>query len=712
MQSIVHRYQERVAAGRFQEALAEVLPLSQQHPNDFNLKLLAAACHFELGQMREAAVLFGDCHALEPKEIQPLYYGGIAMRKLGMLNESVAAMNMVLKLDPTDFLAAGHRGLALLSLGRHDEARPDLRRFLVRMSERSENLLGKERAAVEEARNGLKAIGEDFPVPGPDEIAMILMLEQGREAELASSLARPATAWQGYFLGDALNCLGRPQEAVAALDQALRWNPLMLDVYRVRGDAYNRFDPSRGLEDYKRYLAEVDPNAGLVWCNLGVCLRNLKRYEEGVEALRRGLDLLGSNARPIHWENLGICQLNTKDFEGCVASMTVALAGDPGRRSPEVPYYRACAQDELGQVEKAIADFQLYLQSGGQVPYASQRLAELQATRKPAPEPKKGLLSKLFGGKKERPKQEKPSSFPSLPFWQDAVTLKLKASASQGRWQEIQSVLQSVHGETRGFYVIQLSEALKGRPGWIDEWLRQSPDSAVAWLFSGKNAIQWAWEGRGTDWGENVKEHQWQLFRERMQMAAEHSMAAQRLDPEDPNPLVQMITYNMGLSGPLNDAWRFFEEAVARCPGHRGAYRSMMYRLAPKWGGSREALLDFQEDTLRGLPDGSPLLAVHTWVLAEIMIGDREQKMLTSEAVGRLVELYQRGPASPRYVESLFTVWDSNHWAWALWWAEQFALANREFKRLGDRVTEWPWTYLGPADQIYQHARWGCASRS
>lgn len=703
LQTIIQNHLQRVQAGQWQEALADLGPALSQYPNNFNLMSLAASCHFELGQMREAAVLFGECHGLEPKETNPLYYGGVAMRKLGMLNECVGAMNMVLKLDPTDFLASGHRGLALLSLGRGEEARPDLRRFLVRMSERSTHLQGKEGVAVVEAVNALKAVGESFPVPGPEEIPLLQMLETNQFDELLRRLARPSSAWHHYFRGDALNCLGKPQEAVVELDQCLKLDPLMLDAYRIRGDAYGRFDPARGIEDYRRYLAEVDPAAGVVWCNLGGSYRNLKRYAEGVEATRRGLDLLGETASGHYWENLGICQLNTKDYQGCVASMTVALRAG----SPLVLYFRACAYDELGQAEQSIEDFEAYLANGGDQAYAHKRLGELKAARPKtaAPEKKGGLFSKLFGKKEEKAPPGRPV-FQPMGFWQEPVTVQLKSLADRGSWREIAGLLERHQGELRGFYNVQLSEAIQGRPPWIDTWLKESPNSVAAWSFSGRNAIEWAWEGRGTNWAEEVKEEQWRLFHERLELAQRSLIRAHELDPSDPNPLVDLITLNMAQSQPIEEAFKLFRHAVSRCPGHRGAHRAMMYRLSRKWGGSVEMLTDFRTMVLEQLPEGSTLFALHPWVLAEQLIGEREKLGMADHAKELLVQCYERSLGSPKYQDNVFMVWDMNYFAWAFWWAQNHRYAARVFDRLGDRLSAWPWVNLGEPWHVFQNARY------
>lgn len=705
LQTIIDKHVQRVQAGQWQEALSDLGPALSNYPNNFSLMMLAASCHFELGQMREAAVLFGECHGLEPRQTNPLYYGGVAMRKLGMLNECVAAMNMCLKLDPSDFLASGHRGLALLSLGRNDEARPDLRRFLVRMSERSGHLQGKEGEAVVEAVNALKAIGENFPVPGPEELPLLQMLETNQLDQLLQRLARPTSAWHHYFRGDALNSSGKSQEAVVELDQALKLNPLMLDAYRIRGDAYSRFDPARGIEDYKCYLAEADPDAGVVWCNMGGSLRNLKRYPEGVEATKRGLQLLGETASGLYWENLGVCQINTKDFQGCVASMTVALRAG----SPQVLYYRACAYDELGQVEQSIEDFEAYLAAGGNQPWAHKRLEQLKAAlpKPAAPEKKAGFFSKLFGGKKE----EKPSGRPTfqpLEFWQEPVTVKLKAMADKGRWQDIATILEGHQGELRGFYNVQLSEAISGRPAWLETWLKESPNSAAAWNFSGRNAIEWAWEGRGTDWAENVKEEQWKLFHERLELAGSSLMRSHELDPADPNPLVDMITLNMAHSQPIEEAFKLFQHALDRCPDHRGAHRAMMYRLSPKWGGSFEQLTKFRDLVIADLPEGSKMFAIHPWVLAEQLIGEREKRAMSDSARELLVQCYERSLGSSHYKENVFMVWDMNYFAWAFWWAKNYPMAVKVFDRLGDRLSAWPWVNLGEPWNVFQNVRYDC----
>ena len=105
-----------------------------------------------------------------------------------------------------------------------------------------------------------------------------------------------AAAWRGRAEFEAR--LGRPERAIADLDEALRLDPRYSAAYLARGEAYSRARRhGRALQDYAAYLA-ANPDDAYAHFRRGVSLSRLKRDEEAVaefgEAIRLDMRLLSA----------------------------------------------------------------------------------------------------------------------------------------------------------------------------------------------------------------------------------------------------------------------------------------------------------------------------------------------------------------------------------------------------------------------------------
>jgi tetratricopeptide (TPR) repeat protein len=147
-------------------------------------------------------------------------------------------------------------------------------------------------------------------------------------------------------LGSVLSKLGRQDEAVARLEQALRLDPRSADALNNLGVVYRALGkPALAISLYERALA-LEERAATHY-NLGSALVAQGQVERGARHLERALEL-----DPFHAEaanNLGVAYVELGRLEEGVAAYERALALAPGYG--EAACNRALAFEKLGRGE-------------------------------------------------------------------------------------------------------------------------------------------------------------------------------------------------------------------------------------------------------------------------------------------------------------------------------------------------------------------------
>jgi tetratricopeptide (TPR) repeat protein len=110
-------------------------------------------------------------------------------------------------------------------------------------------------------------------------------------------------AW--FNMGLAYNRVGRHQEAIEALNQAVFLRPDDANAWKELGDACH-CSPGRHQEAARAYerAVHIKPDDAVAWNNLGVVYDHLARYEEAVKAYQQALRIKRDEA--VVWNNLGI----------------------------------------------------------------------------------------------------------------------------------------------------------------------------------------------------------------------------------------------------------------------------------------------------------------------------------------------------------------------------------------------------------------------
>ena len=132
----------------------------------------------------------------------------------------------------------------------------------------------------------------------------------------------------------------------------------------------------------------------------------------------------------------------------------------------------------------------------------------------------------------------------------------------------------------------QCAPALDAAGSSVAPWLR-------LWL-SGARHIDDAWEARGSDVGSKVTAAGWRGFAAEIASARRDLTASWQLNPHRPEAAAAMVTVAMAENGRTGETERlWFDRAVTAQIDYHHAYRSMVYALYPRWGGSQRAMIAF-----------------------------------------------------------------------------------------------------------------------
>jgi serine/threonine protein kinase len=124
----------------------------------------------------------------------------------------------------------------------------------------------------------MEEVGSSYPRPGS-----ILLTVSPKEDPYPRFFAR------FFDKAGALLHLGKPEEALAACEQALHFGPKYADVWVMKGDILGRLQrDEEALAAYEQALS-LDPQHAAAWTTKGSTLLRLKQPEEALIAFRQAL---------------------------------------------------------------------------------------------------------------------------------------------------------------------------------------------------------------------------------------------------------------------------------------------------------------------------------------------------------------------------------------------------------------------------------------
>jgi tetratricopeptide (TPR) repeat protein len=140
----------------------------------------------------------------------------------------------------------------------------------------------------------------------------------------------------------------------------------------------------------------------------------------------------------------------------------------------------------------------------------------------------------------------------------------------------------------------------------LDQWIEKDEKSALAHLLSAIYYNELAWTIRGENSVAETSDENLALFADHNRTAAAEALSAIRLDPNNPY-CEHMLLRILAARGNTDLMEQAFQEAIGKFPAYYALYESRLNTLAPKWGGSHQAMRAFVEHYAGTAPTNSPL---------------------------------------------------------------------------------------------------------
>lgn len=152
----------------------------------------------------------------------------------------------------------------------------------------------------------------------------------------------------------------------------------------------------------------------------------------------------------------------------------------------------------------------------------------------------------------------------------------------------------------------------------LNEWVRQQPQSALAYLMRGQYYFATGWTLRTAEVGAKIPRDVYALFEQDLRLSVADMHDSIDLDPHNPWSYYRLLCA-VAAGGNGSEVQSVFEMAIKAHPEYYELYRYRLYMLTPKWGGSVDAMYDFAARYAGPAPAGSPLKMLYLQVYANVL---------------------------------------------------------------------------------------------
>lgn len=152
----------------------------------------------------------------------------------------------------------------------------------------------------------------------------------------------------------------------------------------------------------------------------------------------------------------------------------------------------------------------------------------------------------------------------------------------------------------------------------LNEWVRQEPQSALAYLMRSQYFYQTGWTLRTAEVGSRIPRDIYSMFEEDLRLAAADMRTSIGLNPHIPWSYFRLLCAVSG-GGDSPAVQYVFDMAIKAYPQYYELYRYRLYTLNPKWGGSLDEMYSFAARYAGKAPAHSPLKLLYLQVYADLL---------------------------------------------------------------------------------------------
>ena len=294
------------------------------------------------GRLADAARIYDEILASEPRHFDALHSLGIIRYQSGQIEDAERLIGLAVEINPAAHDAHYNRACLLQKMNRHEAALASFDHALSLKPDYLEALVNKANIMAALQRHGealttidkVISLNPNIPEVWSNRAAALIGLkshEQALESYNRAVALRPsyAQAWKGQ--ASVLMALGRPLQVLECFEKILALDTKDADA--LRGSAEILLFLKRNQDAvafFERYLA-LKPDDGSAWANCGVALIESERHADGLSALDKAVALNAANADA--WNHRGNVLFQLKRYDEAATSYERALA-----IVPDLPY--------------------------------------------------------------------------------------------------------------------------------------------------------------------------------------------------------------------------------------------------------------------------------------------------------------------------------------------------------------------------------------
>jgi tetratricopeptide (TPR) repeat protein len=152
----------------------------------------------------------------------------------------------------------------------------------------------------------------------------------------------------------------------------------------------------------------------------------------------------------------------------------------------------------------------------------------------------------------------------------------------------------------------------------LNEWVRQEPQSALAYLVRGVYYAETGSNLRGPDGRSMIPPEILAMYAENQRRAEADLQQSISLNPHIPWSYYELL-HVIARDGNESPGEEVFQQAIKAYPGYYALYERRLHMLEPQWGGSLEDLYAFAAQYAGKAPDSSPLQFLYLNVYYQAM---------------------------------------------------------------------------------------------
>jgi hypothetical protein len=229
-----------------------------------------------------------------------------------------------------------------------------------------------------------------------------------------------------------------------------------------------------------------------------------------------------------------------------------------------------------------------------------------------------------------------------------------------------------------------------------NEWRATAPKSSVPLLLLAQTYTFYGWDARSGADADKVSQHQFDVFKARLNQAASYLNESRRLSNANPQWFATALRIACGLGWEKNRTKTLFDEGVALEPLYQHTYALMAVYLLPRWYGEPGEWERFASDSTARV-GGQQGFAIYHYVIVRISHQHTIAEMFRDNAVN-----WRRIQASYTDGERLYGEGREamNAMCWLAVAARDNAAARRYFARIGDSWDPATWVTRQKFDDV------------